>query len=703
MSIVEENLRNEKKKIMEQQVLFQRDEIQTILSSSSKNICDDFENQISALEEEEYSATACGNNSEMENNTRQQIKEIEAQIHAAAKAVITSLEQDNMIESQDRITRLHSGDSFTNLNLANAGSRKNYDVPRKSSLEIENHSENGTGDSSSQHDAAIDDDVFSHSHQSKRSSWNSYQELINPEDPSKSFSLIIDTGEETGIDTEIISSVSNGKSPKKKGSPTRKVGKNISRSAFRTPSSVRAIQMSSPVHSSFPSSYSAQQKTPSNSQHGNPVSYGSLTKMTPSRLKPKKEDPLVLLHLTVMPLNYTYSCLTNSPELPESLKSIQESWRLLQDKLNDTVLERGVLLAHPQDSFETLEERLLEALELPASPRARILKCGHYLRSSSSETASSSEEISHMITPPKTRKNYKLDSRLCDVCGREIRPLDFGNKEKKFRIKIYASNGLMSAGAWAAAWREMERVDVEIEPYVEAHLNLEFKLFAARSQQFIQTTEKNKNFQYVDEEIIIENSFDQDDELEKGEEELKIEAEIREYEKSEEIRLRTVQEMEEQKEDYMEIKEEENITGHIKIETECRYRPVTHENEPNQSLKLDINQTQKSKLNRPQDSLVQLLIAATKVVLEEKRNLIIAVIASILLFYLVFFKSTSTTSLINIESVISSQNTQSNSINVDTSSTISLDVVTTTVFHEITVTRMLPTPSTCSRKIYPTL
>lgn len=27
---------------MEQQVLFQRDEIQTILSSSSKNICDDF-------------------------------------------------------------------------------------------------------------------------------------------------------------------------------------------------------------------------------------------------------------------------------------------------------------------------------------------------------------------------------------------------------------------------------------------------------------------------------------------------------------------------------------------------------------------------------------------------------------------------------------------------------------------------------------
>ncbi|POS85806.1 hypothetical protein EPUL_002676 [Erysiphe pulchra] len=686
---------------MEHQASVKRDEVQTTLSSRSTEIGCKHDDRILTLKKEDFSVTAIRNLSEEENSTRQQIKNIEAQIHAAAKAVITSLEQENMMKSQDHIPKLIPGESFKNLDLTNKRSSKTYNISRSSSSEIENLSENGTGDSSSQHDAAIDDDVFSYSHHSKRSSWNSYQEHISTEDKSKNFLLSTEFGEEVGIDTEnITSSLSNRTSPRKKGSPSRKVAKNVSRSAFRTPSYVRAIQMSSPVASSFQSSYSAHQKIPSDSQRENLVTYGSPTKVTPSRLKQKKEDPLVLLHLTVMPLNYTYSCLMASPELPESLKSIQESWRLLQDKLNDTVLERGVLLAHPQDSYEILEERLLEALELPTNTRARILRCGHYMRSSSSEATSSGEEISHTLTPPKVRKNHKVSCKLCDICGREIRLQDFGDQGRKFRIKIYASNGLMSAGAWAAAWREMERVDVEIEPYVEAHLNLELKQFALQSQQFTLMTDKKDEYEYRDEEIMLETSFNQELEREKREEELNIEAEIREYEKREELHQRTARETEKQEEMSKKVDEEDNVTSQIKIETECRQKYENHENELHPGLNSNTNHPENIKSCGPQDSFIQLLIAAIKVVLLEKRNLIIAILASVLILYWIMVKGPPTSPSMNIDSTIFSNELQNNMIHTDAS--LSLDTITTTIFQEITVTQILPTPSTCSRKSYPT-
>ncbi|RKF63302.1 putative pathway-specific nitrogen regulator [Erysiphe neolycopersici] len=684
---------------MEHQTSLKRDEVHSTLSSSSTEINSKYDDRILTLEKEDYSISTTRSHSEEENNTRQQIKDIEAQIHAAAKAVITSLEQEHMMENQDLVPRLAPGENFRNMDLANNRSSKTY-ITNRSSSEIENLSENGTGDSSSQHDVAIDDDVFSYSHQSKRSSWNSYQEHINPEDTSKIFLLPADVGEEVGINIEnITSSVSNRTSPRKKGSPTRKVAKNVSRSAFRTPSSVRAIQMSSPIASSFHSSYSAHQKMPSTSQRGNLVSYDSPTKVTPSPLKPKKEDPLVLLHLTVMPLNHTYSCLMASPELPESLKSVQKSWRLLQDKLNDTVLERGVLLAHPQDSYEILEERLLEALELPTNKRARILRCGHYMRSSSSEATSSGEEISHTLTSPKLRKNYKIGCKLCDICGREIRQ-DFEDQGRKFRIKIYASNGLMSAGAWAAAWREMERVDVEIEPYVEVHLNLELKQFALRLQQFDLMTDKKDEYDYRDEEILIENSFNQELEREKREEELKIEAEIREYEKREELHQRAVRGIEEQEKISRKVNEEANATCQVKIETEGRHKYENYENESHPGLNSNINHLKKTKPSWPQDSLIQLLIAAMKVVLLEKRKSIIAILAFFLILYWVLVKGTLNSLPIKMDSTISSSEIQNSMTNTDASS--SLDVITTTIFQEITVTQLLQTPSTCSRKSYPT-
>jgi hypothetical protein len=41
-----------------------------------------------------------------------------------------------------------------------------------------------------------------------------------------------------------------------------------------------------------------------------------------------------------------------------------------------------------------------------------------------------------------------------------------GEGSKRWDLKIYAANGLMRVGAWSAAWREMERCDVEITPWI---------------------------------------------------------------------------------------------------------------------------------------------------------------------------------------------------------------------------------------------
>ena len=169
---------------------------------------------------------------------------------------------------------------------------------------------------------------------------------------------------------------------------------------------------------------------------------------------------------------------------------------MLKDKLGDTVLQRGVLIPHPQDSFEMLDERLCAALELPHRPRAKILDCGHYVGPSallvdevsdeeSFDSEDSESEDDDFRDPP--------DNTWCDVCEKDVH---FGKmnklnrlpRKKSFKVKVYASNGLMGSGAWNMSWREMEKVDVEIEPAVEPSFNMEIgELFdmamATRQQQ----------------------------------------------------------------------------------------------------------------------------------------------------------------------------------------------------------------------------
>ena len=245
-----------------------------------------------------------------------------------------------------------------------------------------------------------------------------------------------------------------------------------SRSRFRNPSSVRAIQMdTTPPHLATPSSQQRQRLyTPSH--HGTPRSTRSHRSVmnSPSKLSPtkkvKREYPLVLLHITLLPMPLSYS-----PEILETVlpPSILANWKLLQEKATDTVLERGVLIPHPREDYDLLEERLLESLELKMP---RILKCGHFHLSPEEEADVETESDSEAETDAE-------DADICLDCGRRIRDGRFGSAgtgSKRWDIKLFASNGLMRAGAWSAAWREMERVDVEILPWMEEDMKRELEL-----------------------------------------------------------------------------------------------------------------------------------------------------------------------------------------------------------------------------------
>ncbi|KAG8528877.1 uncharacterized protein KY384_006566 [Bacidia gigantensis] len=255
------------------------------------------------------------------------------------------------------------------------------------------------------------------------------------------------------------------------------------RSPFRNPSSVRAMQNDvTPPQS--PSSIQ-HQKLHTPSRQGTPHSVRSRhsARRTPSKLSPgkklKKEFPLVLLHVTLLPLPSQYSTGVLEATLPPP---ILENWKKIQEKVTETVVERGVLIPHPREDYDLLEERLLEALELR---QPRILKCGHFRLSPEEEADISDNDVD-------AEELDAEDVDRCDDCGRQIRDGRFGDAgtgSRRWDIKIFAANGLMRAGAWGAAWREMERVDVEILPWMEENTKRELEL--RREEEVRQRDERN--------------------------------------------------------------------------------------------------------------------------------------------------------------------------------------------------------------------
>ncbi|MCJ1443866.1 MAG: hypothetical protein MMC23_004366 [Stictis urceolatum] len=240
------------------------------------------------------------------------------------------------------------------------------------------------------------------------------------------------------------------------------------RSPFRNPSSVRALQLdTTPPHLRSGSGRRQYRMGGMGSRSGTPRSAKSFHSAVRSPRSPTKsvktEFPLVLLHVTLLPALCPYSQEVMEAVLPEA---VIENWKLLREKISDTVLERGILIPHPKEDYDVLEERLLESLELKVP---RILKCGHF-------HLSPEEEEDILASETEDEEDQDLD--ICEDCGRRIRNglYGTGSGQRRWDIKIYASNGLMRAGAWNAAWREMERVDVEILPWIEDGMRRELDL-----------------------------------------------------------------------------------------------------------------------------------------------------------------------------------------------------------------------------------
>ncbi|KAI0449295.1 hypothetical protein F5B21DRAFT_494770 [Xylaria acuta] len=331
----------------------------------------------------------------------------------------------------------------------------------------------GDGDESGSQHEGTDEDVFTD--KSPRSSMGSY-----------------DAGSESGKAVDVDGTTIITRSPrisdisqydKEDFIPT---ARGTPRPPFRTPSDVRAMQMSSPTASVLGSPRSSRKHFATGSRMGTPsasAQYSPKRKSTPPRFKSRQEAPLVLLHVTLLPLRWMWGDLVNNldpVEMSEQTKTLRNSWRILQDRVGDTVIERGILLGHPQNDYEVLEERLLEALDLPVRRRARILECGHYLGPSNETTLTEDEESEDEYS--QHRRQSASKRHWCATCKSEIR-YDALGEAKVFRVKIYASNGLMRAGAWEACWKEMERVDVELEPIVEPAVQDEIVRLAAAQQE----------------------------------------------------------------------------------------------------------------------------------------------------------------------------------------------------------------------------
>ncbi|POS69129.1 hypothetical protein DHEL01_v212477 [Diaporthe helianthi] len=455
----------------------------------------------------------------------------EALIQAAARAVVSMREQngeDTAQEDQDSADESamsSTNDTEDHDDTIHADSDQDVPSRPQSSASRSIHSSEGDGAENSSRNST-EDDVFSD--RSPRTSVHSSDAHYD----NDSVEAMTEKGEHSPyVRSRVASGVStSGGSAMSEQSRLSRYDKDdfvptsrTNRPAFRSPSSVRAMQMSSPTPSAYssPARSKKQHGLPTISRLGSPTVSGQYPpkgRSTPTRFKRPEPAPLVLLHVTLLPLRWAYGEVMNyfeskkvTPALfsCEGIKNLRVAWRQLQDRLGDTEMERGILLPHPQNDYEILEERLLEALELPLRRRARILECGHYLGPSNEMTLSSDAEDDSEGTSDAedSEASSKKEKRhWCKTCKGEIKYEELGS-ERVFRIKVYASNGLMSPGAWEACWKEMERVDIEVEPITGANIQGELAKLGAtfdqeHQQRLDQQAQEQERLQLEEEERL---------------------------------------------------------------------------------------------------------------------------------------------------------------------------------------------------------
>ncbi|TGO24604.1 hypothetical protein BPAE_0099g00400 [Botrytis paeoniae] len=383
-----------------------------------------------------------------------------------------TLEDEEQMEDEDSI--LHHDLSSTDAETE----RGDYDMERRDSSSRYGDAEDDVftdgSDKSPRLSIGSAEEEPSKVNISNRNSWQSNRHLDLSEEAHQLVELNSPVVGEEAATESVISRIPSGTSHSRASAPRARESscspRKVQRHPFRTPSDIRAMQMYSPAPSLFSTPYSVKrQQNPTVSRLGTPTGSQYSKSRTPTRFKKTREESsLVLLHVTVLPLQWQYAKAILAPELPANLYSIREAYYLLQEKLSETILTRGILLPHPQDSYESLQERFLDALELPVRPRAKILRCGHYMGPNTTSSDDESDERDSGFGSTG-RFRPRPEKVWCDICRRDVRYEDDDQDEddKRFNVKIFASNGLMRAGAWAAAWREMERVDIEIEPFVQ--------------------------------------------------------------------------------------------------------------------------------------------------------------------------------------------------------------------------------------------
>ncbi|KAB5583571.1 hypothetical protein GE09DRAFT_305077 [Coniochaeta sp. 2T2.1] len=424
----------------------------------------------------------------------------EAIIQAAARAVVAQIEERAIAAVHSHRASLsptsHVDDGDTSLlsttthdvddhkhapispSVSNSPSRRDSSTSTGSQV---HHHQTSSSDSGSHHDPS-DLDVFS----DRSSNRHSISSAASESEPTPTPKLK-GGGTPTRSRHSGISSISQYDDHQDSFTPTTKSSRSGTRIPFRTPSDVRAIQMSSPTPSVFNGASPRSTKRLSRLDSPTVSAQYSPKGRTPTRfLKRDDPPPLVLLHVTLLPLRWVWGEVVDGLDsvtgcgfkASDELTRLRDAWRQLQDRVGDTVLERGVLLPHPQNDYEVLEERLLEALELPVRRRARILECGHYLGPGNDVEEEESETEQEDEYDVRTGRFGKKEKRhWCTTCKGEIKYESLG-EGRVFRVKVYASNGLMKAGAWEACWKEMERVDVEVEPLVGAGLHRELERLA---------------------------------------------------------------------------------------------------------------------------------------------------------------------------------------------------------------------------------
>jgi len=122
-----------------------------------------------------------------------------------------------------------------------------------------------------------------------------------------------------------------------------------------------------------------------------------------------RKAPLVLLHITLL-------------FLPGAEEAILR-------KITPTILERGLLVEHPRGDYQLLEELIIDSLGLDDA-----------------------------LVPGQDDEEHEQDEWEKSLGVRRVKA------KSKWEIRVYAANGLMTAGAWKRVWGEMERVDVEVGP-----------------------------------------------------------------------------------------------------------------------------------------------------------------------------------------------------------------------------------------------